>query len=119
MHIVVDANELFSAMIAQGRTLELFFRSGFEIVAPSFIVSEFKEHIDEISKKSGLNNVELLTFLLLLGQRIRFYETDEFRDFLHEAKNITKDPNDIEYIALALKLNCPLWSERQGYERGE
>lgn len=112
--IGVSVQMFESDAIAQGKALELFFNSGLEVVAPSFIIEEFKEHIDEISEKSGLNNIELITFLLLLGQRIRFYETSEFRDLLDDAKNITKDPDDIEYLALALKLNCPIWSEDNG-----
>jgi len=73
MLLVLDANELFSAMIAKSETLNLFFDGKLTLVSPEFILEEFKEHKSEIMEKSSLD--------------------------------------DIEYLALALKLNCPIWSE--------
>ncbi|MBI2631659.1 hypothetical protein HYW75_01515 [Candidatus Pacearchaeota archaeon] len=52
MLLVVDANELFSAMIARKKTLELFYNSKLELVAPGFIV-----------KNSGINSGACLEFL--------------------------------------------------------
>ena len=111
MLIVADANELFSALIAKGETLNLFFNSKFEIISPEFILEEFKKHQQEISNKSSLNKNELITFLLLLTYKIKFIDEKDYADFLIEAENITPDKNDIDYLALALKFNCPIWSE--------
>ncbi|MBI2631660.1 hypothetical protein HYW75_01520 [Candidatus Pacearchaeota archaeon] len=74
-------------------------------------MKEFREHLNEINEKSGLNYSELLTFFLLLGQRVRFYKIEEFKEFFNEAKEISVDVDDIEYFALALMLNCPIWSQ--------
>jgi len=32
---------------------------------------------------------------------------------LKEAKSISPDPDDSDFFALALKLNCPIWSEEK------
>ena len=111
MLLVVDANELFAAIIASGRTLNLFFNSGLELVSPVFILDEFREHKAEIMEKSGLNNDDLLSFLLLLKPKIKFFNMEESKEFVSSAKEISPDPNDVEYFALALKLNCVIWSE--------
>ncbi len=111
MLLVVDANELFSALISRGKTLELFFSKGITLASPDFIFSEFKEHIFEISKKAGLDKEKLNSFLMIITQRIQFFSVEEFSSFLLEAKNICPDKDDIEYFALALKLRCPIWSE--------
>ncbi len=34
----------------------------------------------------------------------------EFEEFLKEAETISQDKNDVQYIALALKLRLPIWS---------
>ena len=42
--------------------------------------------------------------------KIDFIPYEEFRDFMKKAADITPDPKDTVYIALALKLKCRLWS---------
>src|SRR3989344_7676674 len=117
MLIVVDANELFSAIIAKGKTLNLFFDRRLERVSPKFILGEFREHKSEIMEKSGLNEEDLSSFLILLTPKIEFFKTEDFVKFLDEAKEISPDPDDAEYFALALKLNCPIWSEDKEFKR--
>ena len=111
MLIVVDTNELFSAIISRNITLGLFFDSRLELVSPDFIIGEFEEHKDEISERTGLNEKEISAFLFLLSPKIKFFKKEDFSDFLKEAENISPDSDDVEYFALALKLNCPVWSE--------
>ena len=111
MLLVVDANELFAAVIARSKALSLFFDGRLELVSPKFILDEFREHKPEIVKKSGLSEGDVSSFLLLLSPKVRFFETQEFKEFLSDAGRISPDPDDVEYFALALKLNCPIWSE--------
>nr|QNO57441.1 hypothetical protein FKKJMMIK_00039 [Methanosarcinales archaeon ANME-1 ERB7] len=35
---------------------------------------------------------------------------DGFTDFWEEAKQISPDPDDVEYLAVALSLDCAIWS---------
>ena len=41
---------------------------------------------------------------------IKEFKKNEYVDFLSEAKNISPDPKDVPYFALALKFNCPIWT---------
>ena len=117
MLIVVDANELFSAMIAKKVTLDLLFDKRFELVSPRFILNEYKEHIDEIAAKSRLSKEDASAFLLLLTSRIRLFDKEDIKEFFKEACKISPDSDDIEYFALALKLNCPIWSEDKALKK--
>jgi len=117
MLLVVDANELFAAIIAKGKTLNIFFDSRLEFVSPKFILNEFTKHKPEIIRKSGLNEGDLSSFLLLLIPKIKLFNTEEFNKFLKEAMEICPDPNDVEYFALALKLNCAVWSEDKALKK--
>ncbi|PIN91343.1 hypothetical protein COU57_00865, partial [Candidatus Pacearchaeota archaeon CG10_big_fil_rev_8_21_14_0_10_32_14] len=87
------------------------FNQKLELVSPYYILDEFLEHINEISKKSKLSETDLKSFILLISTKIRFYEVEDYKDFVKDADKITKDKDDIDYIALALKLNCDIWSE--------
>ncbi len=111
MLIVADANELFGALISRRKTLDIFLDDSFEIVSPEFILKEFDKRKDSILRKTGLTDKEIISFFILLTPKIKFFKTDDFKYFLEEAKLISPDPNDVEYFALALKLNCSLWSE--------
>ena len=46
----------------------------------------------------------------IIGQ-INIVPQSEFEEFLPKAKEIARDhPKDVPYIALSLKLNCPIFS---------
>ena len=111
MLIVLDANELFAALISRGLTLDLFFSYNLELVSPDFLAKEFAKHKDEIIKKSGLSKEDIDIFFFLLIEKIKFFSAEDFSEFLQEANSISPDQDDVEYFALALKLNCPIWSE--------
>lgn len=54
--------------------------------------------------------VDFDIILSLLYSRIELVPFSAFEKYLSEAKTICPDPDDIEYFALALKLQCSLWS---------
>ena len=110
MLLVLDANILFSILIRMSRTLELLLNSKLEIVSPDFILDEFIKHKDEISNKSGLDYSQLLTSIVLLGEKISFVAVEEYKTFLPRAVEISPDKDDVDYFVLALKLNCAIWS---------
>ena len=116
MILVADANELFIALISRRKNLDLFFNSDLELVSPKFVLEEFNEHKEEVIKKSGLNKEEIEAFVELLSERINFFDKEEYKDFIQPASEITQDLDDVDYLALALKLNCPIWSEDKHFK---
>ncbi len=115
MKLIVDANELFSAIIAKGKgrdtkKLEILFSDEIELFAPVKLFSELEKYAEEIWAKAGLSDLDFNVFVGILKLRVRSVLTEEFSDKLKEAKEICPSEKDIPYFALALKLNCPLWS---------
>lgn len=111
MELVIDANILISALISnQGATYDLMFKDDLRLFAPEYLLEEFEEHKKEIREKSGLSKEELHLFLSLVSNRINFIPYLEFESFVENAEKITPDLDDTEYFALALKLNCSIWS---------
>jgi len=111
MELIIDVNILMSALVTtNGFTYDLIFREDLKLFAPEYLLEEFEEHKDEIIEKSGLTEEELDLFLSLISTRINFIEKQEFEQFIKKAEEVTPDLDDAEYFALALKLNCPIWT---------
>jgi predicted nucleic acid-binding protein len=111
MDLVIDANVLISSLIStQGKNFDLIFNDEIELYAPEFLLDEFEKYKKEILSKSKLLEEDFRLFLSLISSRISFIPYLEFKKFVLNAKKITPDPKDMEYFALALKLNCGIWS---------
>lgn len=117
MLLVVDANILISALISRGFTLELFFSEKLELLAPDFIFEEIKENKDEILQKSGLAENELELFLSLIITRVEIVPFEDFKGSFKKAKEISPDPDDVQYFALALIRDCGIWSNEERLTR--
>jgi len=111
MELIVDANVIISILVSpSGKTCELFFSEKFILYAPEYLIEEIEKHKLEILEKSKISKEEFERLLTLVSANIEFISFIEFKDFISEACKICPDPNDIEYLALSLKLKCSLWS---------
>ena len=110
MNLIIDANVLFSTLIKEGKSSEILLDFKFKFFTPEFIISEFKKHKDEILDKSHRSEYEIERLFDIAEEIIKIIPQEEFSDKIDEAKLICPDINDIMYFALALELNCPIWS---------
>ena len=112
MELVIDANEVISALISlSGKTAEIIFSNKLKLFAPEYLLEEIGKHKNEILQKIGLSKEELDVLLSLVFLNMELIPFSEFKEFEEEASRVCPDPNDTEYFALALKLGCPVWSE--------
>ena len=95
---------------SQGKTFELIFNSQINLFAPEYLTTEIEKHKQEILEKSSLSYSDFDTILSLISPQISFVSYRDFSSLSQQAKSISPDKNDTEYFALALKLNCPIWS---------
>lgn len=111
MELVIDANILMSALIAtEGKTYDLVFNEGIRLVSVDKLMRELDKYKSEILKKSDLSEYDFNIFVSLISSEIDFIPYSEIQKYISEAEKISPDPNDTEYFALALKLNCSIWS---------
>lgn len=112
MELIVDANIMFAALIKDNHTRHLVLVNSGQLYLPEFFFEEIKTHLEVISEKANLSSeqiVNLLENFLILGN-VQVVPLIEFQEFLKEAEKISPDPKDVPYLALALKMRCPLWS---------
>ena len=110
MKLVIDANIIFAAIIRDGKTAELLVDNTFQLYTPEYILFEIENHKEEITRKAGKTNEHINGIIANFHKIITIIPQIEIQEFLEQAKKITPDICDIMYFALALKLNCPIWS---------
>ena len=110
MNLVVDANILFAALVKRGITAELLCRNDFHLYAPEFIFEEFEEYRELLEKKTERTYEDFVLVLSALQRRISLVPHEEIDPFIQKATLISPDIKDVTYVALALRLNCALWS---------
>ena len=118
MELIIDANILMSALIStEGKTYDLMFNDRIKLFSPEFLLEEVKKHKEEILPKAKLSEYEFELFLSIISSRIEFIPYTKFEDFISQAEKITPDPNDVEYVALALKLKCDIWTNDKEFKK--
>lgn len=110
MDLIVDANILFSALIKNGLTVEILFDDNLKLHAPEFILTEFIKHEKLILEKTKRTKESFNEIWEILYEIIDIIPESEYINFIKEAEKISPDFNDSPYFALALKLDCAIWS---------
>src|SRR3989338_4929811 len=111
MDLVTDANIIFAAIIKESKTHELIFDEKLHLFTTEFFFTEFGKHAKELQEKTGKSEEELNHLLDVLKKKIILVPLEELLPYLDEAEKISPDPDDVAYIALALKLKCAIWSQ--------
>ena len=113
MLLVIDSNVLLAALIKSAVTRALLLDSRLGLTSPEHLISETLKHIkedDEVKSKLVLSDSEIDELLSYLMQHITIKPKESYDAFIEEALKIVPHEKDAPFIALALSLNCPLWS---------
>jgi len=119
MLIVIDANELFSLLIQGSKSSkEIFLSKNIELVAPEFLLNELANNKEELLFKTHRTEDEFSELLSVFKDRVKLIPEQDFCQFMPEADKIfPKHTKDAPYFAIALMLNCPIWSEEKLLKR--
>ena len=115
MEIIVDVNVVISSLLSKGEAFKVFAKNyafhKFDFIAPEFLLTELNKHKTELAKKSKLNQNEFDDVLEFIIEQITFISESQFEDCLEKAKeSLSEHLKDVQYLALAIKLNCPIFS---------
>jgi predicted nucleic acid-binding protein len=113
LELVIDANILFAALIRKGISSELLLHEELHLYAPEFILEEFEKYRELVKKKSHIDNPLFNELLRIYNEKIQFVPMEEISDFIMLAQDVTPDIKDVPYIALAMLLRIPIWSNDQ------
>ena len=111
MKFVVDTNVLFTFFWKNSFTKGLLVDQDLEFFAPEFALEEINKYSDEILRKTGISLEKFKELRTDLAIFVEFIPLEEYKQFLPEALSlIPLYPNDADFLALALKLTLPIWS---------
>ena len=109
MDFVVDTNVLFTFFWERSFTRKLLIKQELDLVSPEFALEEINSHCDEILKKTDISLEEFKKLRKELAIFVEFIPLEEYSSFMEKASAIP-DTDDIDFAALSLKLDCPIWS---------
>ena len=110
MKMLVDTNILFTFFWKESATRKLLLNKNLSLFSPEFSLEEINKYESQICKRAGISKEEFKSLKMDLAIAIEFIPLSSYSDILKRALTISPDANDVDFIALALKLNVPLWS---------
>jgi len=116
MKIIIDNNILFSLMNPLSASSYLFSLINADFIAPEFINEEFEKYEDLCQKKSGLNQKNFKKRKEKITKSITFIPSKDYSKFLEISAEAISDPNDIDFLALAISQKAPIWSNDRHFK---
>ncbi len=113
MELVVDTNVLVAGFLRAATTRELLLDERLTLWAPEYLLTEAERVLltPRLRRRLGsLSPQEVRVVLTQLTARIRMLPAKAFRGNVPEAKTLVADQADTPFLALALHLQLPLWS---------
>ena len=115
MRLVVDANILFAALLREGDTAELLIYSDLALFAPETLFREFEKYEHMLEARSTHIQPTFQEVLKLIRKRVAIIEV--LPEYFRAAEQFSPDLKDSAYLALALQLNIPLWTNDKVLQR--
>ena len=118
MKLVVDANIVISALIADSKTRELVVMIEPNLVTPAVVHDEIEAYEGLIVEKSGMDSDRVRQFIELLFENIKTVPASEFYRHIEQAERAIgdTDPDDVLYVACALGCDACIWSDDSDFQ---
>ncbi len=112
MKLVLDSNVIFSALIRKSTTRNIILSDVFDLHAPEYIFAEITKHKELLLRKSKITEGDFNALLLLLQKHVHFVSKENYIEKMAKAEDILReiDITDSPFLALAMALNCSIWS---------
>ncbi|MEK6869158.1 MAG: PIN domain-containing protein [Nanoarchaeota archaeon] len=117
MELVVDTNILYTYFWEKSLARRFLMKMYLKLFSPEFALEEINSNEADILKKTGLSKKEFNDARSNLAIAVEFVPLEEYEKFLKPALKFSPDPNDVDFLALAMKLKLPLWSNDSGLKK--
>jgi predicted nucleic acid-binding protein len=114
--LAVDANPILSAIIG-GNARNVFLIENTVFYTTAFNFKEVEKYIPILASKRDIPMEDLYMALSMLPLSV--CDTEFYKNRINQANRLIekRDPKDIHLLALALKINCPIWSNDRDFQR--
>ncbi len=107
MKLVVDANILFSLAKAGSSASDLLSTHTLWLLSPDYAGYELQQHRNELEELSGK---PFAIAIQDINKKVVFVDISVYKLRLKEAQKLLNDPKDTAYLALAIEMSLPIWS---------
>jgi len=115
MKFVVDANVLFALAKPSSAANKIFSMYELKLIAPDFALMELFKYKDELMAKSEGDSFD--NIISSLKSKVIFVDKSEYKELIKRALKLIPDEKDVAYLALALRLFLPLWSNDSHFKK--
>ena len=117
MKLVADANVLLAAVLGGQAKTVLQHPEIDEVLTAEPTLAEVEEYAPILAKKKRLSLDTLL--LAIAALPVTVVEQGVYSPSLPQARKLiaSRDPDDVDILALALHMNLPLWSNDNDFEK--
>jgi predicted nucleic acid-binding protein len=116
MKFVVDTNVLMTFFWKNSFSKGLLYDKNISFFSPEYALEELDRNSSEIMKKTGISAGEFKKIKMELSVLVEFIPIEEYSKFLKKASSIS-NKEDVDFIALALKLKIPVWSNDKDFKK--
>ena len=119
MKLVADANVLLAAVLGGQAKTVLQHPEIDEVLTAEPTLAEVEEYAPILAKKKRLSLDTLL--LAIAALPVTVVEQGVYSPSLPQARKLiaSRDPDDVDILALALHMNLPLWSNDNDFEKAQ
>jgi len=118
MRFVVDSNVLFT-FFWKGSVFKNVLDTPLQLFSPEYALEEINKYSLEIMKKTSISKEQFKKLKTELAMKVEFMPLEDYAPLFHKILSIASKfskheydefVKDIDFFALALLLNCPIWS---------
>ncbi len=115
--VVIDTNIVFKALQLKNSAIrDVLTNTQYQFYAPKYLIVEIFKHKEKLLRNNAQLEDELYEYLNGLLQRITFVNEDtvSIGNYVEAYRLCTGiDEKDVPFVALALELDCSLWTHDQ------
>jgi len=113
--LAVDANPILSAIIGGNARSVFLALEDVAFYTTAFNFKEVEKYIPLFAVKRNIPPEDLYMALSMLPLSV--CDTEFYKDKINQAKKLIekRDHDDVHLLALALKFNCPIWSNDKDF----
>lgn len=108
MKFIADANVLFSLAKPDSVTSDIAKTRKVTLLAPDFAIIELHKYKEDLLAISGEKN--FASVIESLKKKVVFVDYSDYKDKIKDAASKLSDKDDAAYLALAMAVHLPVWS---------
>ncbi|HLC45508.1 MAG TPA: PIN domain-containing protein [archaeon] len=119
MILVIDTNRIIAALIRDSYSRKLLLDDRLSFYTPFIARAELEEHKPLLLKRTGLTSTEFDALLERVLQRTSVMHELLLAEKYPIARRVMAkiDIDDAQFVAAALTLDCPIWSDDKHFQR--